>query len=85
MPDIKGPVALGTELTLEGAHTINYQIDGGKIQIYSDAIIIDKPCTITAWGGENNKSGSPTFRQRRSLTVTWQLSIKILMELIKVI
>lgn len=59
---LEGPVALGTELTLEGAQTINYQIDGGEIQIYSDAIIIDKPCTITAWGVENNKSGNKVTR-----------------------
>ncbi len=59
---LEGPVALGSELNLEGVQTINYQIDGGAVQTYNGAITIDRPCTITAWGVENGKLGNKVSR-----------------------
>ncbi len=59
---LEGPVALGTELELEGSPTINYQIDDGAVQNYNGAITINKPCTITAWGVENGKCGNKVSR-----------------------
>ncbi len=59
---LEGPVELGTELRLEGEGTINYQIDGGAVQIYNSPIKLDKPCTVTAWGEEDGKIGNKVSR-----------------------
>lgn len=59
---LEGPVALGSKLTLEGADTIMYQIDNGEARTYNGGVTIDKPCTVTAWGVKNGKSGNKVSR-----------------------
>ena len=59
---LEGPVALGSKLTLEGADTIMYQIDDGEAKTYNGGVTIDKPCTVTAWGVKNGKSGNKVSR-----------------------
>ncbi len=60
--ELEGPIAIGTKLYLDGDQTINYQIDGGDVKTYDGAITIDKPCTITAWGVKDGKTGNKVSR-----------------------
>ncbi len=70
----EGEVALGSELELSGAENIYYTVTPangteGSVTKYTDAITIDKPCTVTAWGEKNGKIGNKV-----SKTFTKQLS-----------
>ncbi len=72
---LEGEVALGSELKLSGAQDIHYTITpigGTESEEYSytgEPIVINEPCTITAWGVSNNKTGNKV-----SKTYTKQVS-----------